>query len=250
MSATYSISIPQWLDRICVWPLLLYRRLTFGQPYRKIYLGEGAYTIVDPDVYYEKCQYKWYLTGNGQKAYPAREKRIGSQETKRSYLHREIVKPRKGMLVDHRDSDPLNNLRSNLRQATHSQNLINRPKRPNTSSKYRGVSWDKCLCKWEAVISWQHKGRSKKKHLAYFDKDKEIDAARAYDIAAIKYHRRFARLNFPREDYVRTRNGYKYAGQSRPDKKNCPLRAKLCKIYSSIISRFGKYMKMKGRVEL
>jgi hypothetical protein len=32
-------------------------------------------------------------------------------------------------------------------------------------------------------------------HLGYFDN--EIDAARAYDQAARKYHRRFATLNFP-----------------------------------------------------
>jgi hypothetical protein len=233
MAATVSISIPVWLDRICVWPLMLYRRLTFGQPYRKIYLGEGAYTIVDPDVYYEKCQYKWFLAGNGRKGYPTREKKIGPQETRKSYLHREIVKPRKGKLVDHRDNDPLNNLRSNLRQATHSQNTINRPKRPNTSSKYIGVNWDKHRKKWRTAIRYQQKGRTIIKHLCHTSD--EIEAARAYDMAAIKYHKRFARLNFPREDYVRTRNGYKFADQSRPDKKNCSLGVKLSKIYSSIL---------------
>jgi len=233
--ANVKINIPDWLDKICVSPLMLYRRLKYGEPFRKIYLGEGAYTIVDPDVYYEKCQYIWFLTGNGEKAYAARELKIGPQNTKRSYLHREIVKPRKGKLVDHRDSDPLNNLRSNLRPATYSQNLINRPKRPNTSSKFRGVSWSKCQQKLVVEIRWTEKGRPKRKQIGYFDKDKEIDAARAYDMAALKYHKDFANLNFPREYYVKTRAGYKFAGEPVPGKKGF------------LRGVFGKYLMMKGR---
>ncbi|MGD0077380.1 MAG: AP2 domain-containing protein [Sedimentisphaerales bacterium] len=213
MFASLTIRIPVWLDKICVWPLMLYRRLTYGQPYRRIYLGEGAYTIVDPDVYYEKCGFRWFLS-NGTKAYPARTIKIGHRKIRRSFLHREIVKPRKGKLVDHRDNDAFNNLRSNLREATHSQNAMNRPKiKKKTSSKYIGVSWEKSSNKWHVKIEWRKNGRLKRKTIGYFDKDKEIDAARAYDIAAIKYHKRFARLNFPREDYVRTRNGYKFAGE-------------------------------------
>ena len=196
--ASVQIKIPDWLDKICVSPVLLYRRVAFGQPYRRIYLGEGIYTIVDPDVYYEKCRFNWFLS-SGNKAYAARAIKIGSQKIRRSFLHREIVKPRKGKLVDHRDNDPFNNLRTNLREATRSQNTINRPKRPNTSSKYIGVYWNKQRQKWRASIRYMQKGRSIIKHLCYTSD--EIDAARAYDRAAIKYHKEFARLNFPREDY-------------------------------------------------
>jgi hypothetical protein len=251
MSANLTIAIPEWLDKICTWPLILYRRLTFGEPYRKIDLGEGAYTIVDPDVYYQKCHYKWFLTGNGINVYPLREKVIGPKKTIRSSLHREIIKPIKGKLIDHRDNNTLNNLRSNLRQATLSQNAMNRPKtKSKTSSKYRGVSWKISHLKWLVRIEWQHNGRYIRKTIGYFDKDKEIDAARAYDVAALKYHKEFANLNFPREDYVKTKTGYKFAGDSRAAGKNYPLKAKLCKIYSTILGRLGKHNKTKGRVKL
>jgi hypothetical protein len=107
------------------------------------------------------------------------------------------MKAPKRRIVDHRNCDGLDNRRANLRFATYSQNLANRTKtKSKTTSKYRGVSFNKCCGKWAAVISWRHK----QKWLGRFEN--EIDAARAYDKAAIKYHGDFARLNFPREDYA------------------------------------------------
>lgn len=239
MSANLNISIPEWLDKICVWPLMAYRRLKYGQPFRRIYLGEGEYTVVDPDVYYEKCRYKWFLTGNGINVYPLREKKIGPKRTIRSSLHREIMKPRKGKLIDHRDNNTLNNLRSNLRQATYSQNAMNRPKtKSKTSSKYRGVSWNIGHKKLQVRIEWEHNGRRFRKTIGYFDRDKEEEAARAYDCAALKYHKEFARLNFPREDYVKVGNDYKFVGKTGPAGCSGSLRDKLNKIYSSILGCF------------
>ncbi|MGA2092181.1 MAG: HNH endonuclease [Sedimentisphaerales bacterium] len=230
--ASIQLKIPNWLDRICVWPLLLYRRLKFGEPYRRIYLGDGAYTKVDPDVYYEKCRFRWFLSC-GNTSYAARTIKIVPQKTISSYLHREILKPPKGKVVDHRNNDPFNNLRSNLRPATPSQNMINRPKRINSSSKYIGVNWSKQHKKWRVAIQYRQKGWPVTKFLGYFCD--EIEAARAYDIAALKYHKVFAHLNFPREDYVKTKTGYKFAGDSRSNKKSRSPIAKLSKIYSAIL---------------
>ena len=210
MYASITIRIPVWLDRIFVWPVLLYRRLTFGEPYRRIYLGDGVHTKVDPDVYYEKCRFRWFLS-DGYKSYPARTIKIGHRDIRKSFLHREILKPSMGKIVDHRDRDSFNNLRSNLREATYSQNALNRPKKENASSKYFGVHWHKKAQKWCAAIRYHHEGRSINKHLGYF-RD-EVEAARAFDIAALKYHKDFANLNFPREDYIKTRTGYKFIGK-------------------------------------
>jgi hypothetical protein len=231
--ANVQIKIPDWLDKICVSPLILYRRLKYGEPFRKIYLGEDTYAIVDPDVYYEKCRFVWFLS-EGNKSYPARTIKIGPEKHRVSFLHKEIVKTRKGKLVDHRDNDPFNNLRSNLRPATFSQNMMNRPKtKSKTSSKYRGVSWRNSNHKWLVRIEWERNGRRIRKTIGYFVN--EIDAAHAYDMAALKYHKDFANLNFPREYYVKTRAGYKYAPESGSWKKG------------SLLGVFGKYLKMKGR---
>jgi hypothetical protein len=112
-------------------------------------------------------------------------------------LNREIMNAPAGLLVDHRNNDTLDNRRANLRLATSSQNRINsRRDKSKTSSRYIGVSLEKGRNKWLAYINYN----GKRIHLGRFDS--EIEAARAYDRAAIKYHGEFARLNFPREDYA------------------------------------------------
>jgi hypothetical protein len=240
MSANLNIRIPEWLDKICVSPLMLYRRLKYGEPFRKIYLGEGEYTIVDPDVYYQKCQYKWIYFGAGKKSYVIREIKIGRNKTKRIYMHREIMKARKGRVVDHRNGEGLDNRGANLRLATYSQNMANRAKtKKRTSSKYIGVSIEKGCKSWRVAI----RVNGKQMWLGSFKN--EIDAARAYDCAALKYHGEFARLNFPREDYVKVGNHYEYAGTP-PAECSGSLGDRITKIYSSILTRFGKQKKRKA----
>jgi hypothetical protein len=174
-----------------------YRQLKYGYSFRKIYLGEGEYTIVEPPDYYAYGKYKWVLLGTGRHVYAVREMKIGSKRTKRMYLHREIMKPPKGKLVDHRNSDGLDNRRANLRVATHAENMQNRRKtRKKTTSRFIGVHLEKKS--GISIVEISHQGK-----LIYIGRFKdEVEAARAYDRAALKYHGEFARLNFPREDYV------------------------------------------------
>jgi len=198
MSANLNIRIPEWLDKICIWPLMRYRELKYGYTFRKIYLGQGEYTIVEPPDYYAYGKYKWILSADGNNYYAVREAKIGPKRTKIVSLHREIMNAPKGILVDHQNNNGLDNRRANLRLATYSQNAINRPKtKLKTSSKYRGVCFEKSCQQWGAFM--RIKGRQTR--LGRFEN--EIDAAKAYDRAAIKYHRDFARLNFTREDYVK-----------------------------------------------
>jgi hypothetical protein len=76
MSANLNIRIPEWLDKICVCPLMAYRRLKYGYTFRKIYLGEGEFTIVEPADYYALGKFKWILLGTGYNLYAVHEVNI------------------------------------------------------------------------------------------------------------------------------------------------------------------------------
>ena len=192
MSAQITITIPVWLDFLFTYPLLAYRLLRYGYTYRRIYLGEGEWTILDQKDYYRFGNLKWGVEGKRDKFYAICNIKIEPGRTKEIRLHREIMKPSAGVLVDHRNGDSLDNRRANLRLATPTQNMHNRRKiRTKTSSQYIGASLDKRSGRWASKI----RCHGKKIHLGCFGSD--IEAAKAYDTAAKKYHGEFARLNFP-----------------------------------------------------
>jgi len=196
MSAQLTIKIPVWLDFIFTSPLLAFRLLRYGYTYRRIYLGEGEWTIVEPADYYKFSHLKWSAAGENERFYAVRVlKQTIAGRVKTSFLHREILDAAKGTLVDHENGDSLDNRRANLRFATPAQNTYNRPKiRGKTASKYIGLYFIKEIKKWGARIRYQGKKRI---YLGSFKT--QIEAAKAYDEAAKKYHGEFARLNFPEE---------------------------------------------------
>ncbi len=197
MKANLTIGIPVWLDKICAWPTMWYRRRKYGYDFRRMYLGEGEWTIVEPEDYYRMNNFKWQISGNGRVFYAVRNVKAGPGRTRMVNLHREIMKAPKGLQVDHKNWDTLDNRRANLRLATRAENIHNRRKRSTkTISRYTGVHLDKETGRWVARIQYQ----GKRIWLGSFES--EIEAARAYDRAALKYHGEFARLNFPREDYI------------------------------------------------
>jgi len=58
----------------------------------------------------------------------------------------------KNIKIDHRNCNGLNNQKANLRIVTNRQNSLNRQKRINCSSEYKGVYWNKKAKKWYAKI--------------------------------------------------------------------------------------------------
>ncbi len=188
------INVPNWLDKVCTWPVMLFRKYKYGYSYRKIYLGEGFWTILDRQDYYRFASFKWEIYGSDNKFYAVRGVMAGSSRTTTVRLHRLIMDCPKGLVVDHINGDSLDNRRANLRLATQAQNLYNRKKKKNTSSQFIGVSFNKSHRYWCSQI----RVNGKSVWLGSFDN--EIAAAKAYDKAARMYHKEFARLNFPEEN--------------------------------------------------
>lgn len=109
----------------------------------------------------------------------------------RAYVHRLVGKAFHGLTddteIDHRQHDTINNI--DIRVATRVQNARNARSHTNSSSQFKGVSWDAGKRKWYACISLG--GRSK--NLGRYNT--EIEAAHAYDKAAREAWGEFAYLN-------------------------------------------------------
>jgi hypothetical protein len=172
--------------------VLLYRRLRFGYTFRRIALSQGKFAIVDPDDYERLSKFSWYAAKGNTTFYAIRAKWCKITNTRRDIrMHRVIIEVPDRYYVDHINGNGLDNRKANLRPATPAQNNQNaRHTKRNAYSKYRGVTWEKSKQRWRAHLSYNKKTL----HAGYF-KD-EIDAAKAYDEAAKKYHGDFAVLNF------------------------------------------------------
>lgn len=87
--------------------------------------------------------------------------------------------------IDHIDGNRLNNHINNLREATNSQNCMNRGKQSNNTSGHSGVGWRKNRNRWDAKI----KINGKVIGLGFF-KEKE-DAIKARKDAELIYFKEF-----------------------------------------------------------
>lgn len=157
---------------------------------KEILLTQGKIAIVDASDYDFLMQWKWKFVSHG---YACRNHHVGivngKRIQKRIYMHRLILNVPIGQYTDHINGDMLDNRRCNLRICTNQQNAANSKKYSIiTSSKYKGVAWDEVNTKWRAQIYVK-----KSIYLGRFSS--EIEAAKAYNDAAIKYHDEFARLN-------------------------------------------------------
>ena len=150
-----------------------------------ISLTRGLMTTVDDEDFGSLSRHRWFVQQGRKHIYVARRK-----AGKTILLHRVIMQPPHGMIVDHINGNGLDNRRANLRVCTHSLNNHNH-KRRGATSKYRGVSFERRPKKWRVMIR-----KDNKRHWIGSFAD-EIEAAIAYDEAAKQLWGKEACLNFP-----------------------------------------------------
>lgn len=157
---------------------------------KRIPLTRGKFAIVDDADHEWLSQYQWCALRNKHHWY-AITSQPGNNK-KKIYMHRLILNAPKGLLVDHKNRDGLDNRRANIRLCTNSENMQNQGPRQRPNKTYKGISPKGN--RWAATISLD----GNRTYLGSFPT--EADAARAYDRAASNAFGDFARLNFDDND--------------------------------------------------
>jgi len=128
-------------------------------------------------------QYTWYQCDKGYAV-----TYIGGKRRRKLFMHRLVLGSFDGM-TDHINGNRLDNTQANLRKCTALDNARNASKRPNTSSRFKGVSWHKRSKRWYVNIN------TKGKRIFIGQFRDETEAAKAYDAAALQHHGVFAKTN-------------------------------------------------------
>jgi len=151
---------------------------------KEISITQGQVTLVDDEDYEYLSQWKWQAEKYLKCYRVFRTQKTGYIKKKKFYMHRVIMNPPDDMEIDHKNRNPLDNRRQNLRIATTTQNMWNRTS--TSKSGYRGVKTSGK--KYQARIGT---GRT---YIGTFNTAEE--AACAYDEKAKEFYGEFANTNF------------------------------------------------------
>ena len=119
-------------------------------------------------------RHRWYARKSGNGFYAATNMPDGFKKQTSITMHRAIMDPADGMVVDHISEDTLDNRRCNLRAITKRDNNLNRKPNKGSTSKYSGVHWSRNEKCWKVQINIAGHGV----YLGRFNDEKE--AAFAY----------------------------------------------------------------------
>ena len=146
---------------------------------KEIHVTKNKIALVDDEDFDKVKGLKWWY-GDGRPI------------TKGSIrMHQLILEQRPGFEVDHKDGNPFNNQKSNLRYVSHQQNCLNKAIRSNNTSGFIGVHFHAGSQKFQAKITINGRVIS----LGLFETVEE--AAKRRDRAALFFHKEYAKLNFP-----------------------------------------------------
>jgi hypothetical protein len=160
---------------------------------KEIPLTQGLFALVDDAEFAALNAHKWHAVKMGTASrplfYAVRNITIAANKGRLELMHRRIMRATHGLVVDHINSDTLDNRRINLRLCSQGENMKNMRSGPNKHG-FRGIA-KSSIGTFAASTRVNHKS----KYLGCFP-TAEL-AARAYDAAALNEFGEFAKLNFP-----------------------------------------------------
>lgn len=152
-------------------------------------LTQGKSAMIDEEDWEKVRGWKWRYHNQGY----ATGTRIEGIFQITVLMHRLIAEPQPGEIVDHRNHDRLDNQKANLRVGSQAMNMANRrhTKRPGFTSEFRGVARQNRRYNLRKPWGVQVRG----KYVATAETEEE--AAKLYDLAALREWGSTAQLNFP-----------------------------------------------------
>ncbi len=154
---------------------------------KTILLSGGGSTDIDDEDLPLVSGRSWRLRKDGRADAKINGKRV--------LIHRWITGANRNEQVDHKDGNPLNNTRDNLRICSAHDNNLNQVGKPNNRGcKFKGVSRKN----GGFVANIQNKKLGGNFHIGWFKS--QTHAAIAYDIFCKTIHGHFSRLNIPNPD--------------------------------------------------
>ena len=153
--------------------------------------------LIDDEDFDLISKYNWYVYKPHKSTtyYSRATHTIKENKNAKIYIHRLILGVTDpSIFVDHIDGNGLNNQKLNLRICSQSENMRNMKKPISNKSGFKGVFYRKDRNTYAAAIVV----KGKKHHLGHFKN--KLDAANAYNQAAIKYFGEFAKLNVIKEN--------------------------------------------------
>jgi hypothetical protein len=151
----------------------------------EIKISDNEFAIVDDDLYPALSQMRWHLHKTKSTNY-AEFIIQKNNNVYRMYLHRYIMDPPEGFIIDHINGNGLDCRKVNMRICTRKENCWNSTITKKSLTGYKGVSYgDNCI---RASIRY-----GKCIHIGCFKTLR--DAALAYDKKAVELFGEYAKTN-------------------------------------------------------
>ncbi len=153
--------------------------------------------LVDAEDSYLLRYYGWAMMNHDRLSTYAHSSRYKKATSGSGYLHRAVSDLPITQKIDHVNGNGLDCRKDNLRPVTQQQNTHNKRGSRFSTSKFKGVHFKatgRGRKRWVAQI------RAMERNICIGCFATELEAARAYDAAAVKHFGTFSRINFPNNE--------------------------------------------------